>query len=122
MWDYRAQLIRVVDADTVVLLIDQGMSNRREEALRLLNVSAPEHNKPGGPQATAFTQQWMNALSPAWRWPMRVLTQPNTKREPEEDRTYVRYLATVSDMALERCLNDDLRAYLAEHPEWGHGM
>jgi hypothetical protein len=121
MWDYRAQLLRVDDADTIVILADQGFSGRQEEAIRLADVSAPELRDPGGAESKAFTQAWAAQLS-LLRWPLYVMTQPNTNPEPSERRSFVRYIGTVYDYADRgRCLNDDLAAFLAQHPEWGTG-
>jgi len=121
MWDYRAQLLRVDDADTIVILADQGFSGRQEEAIRLADVSAPELREPGGAETKAFTQAWSGQLS-LLRWPLYVMTQPNTNPEPSERRSFVRYIGTVYDYAdRRRCLNDDLAAFLAQHPEWGSG-
>lgn len=90
--------------------------------MRLLDVSAPERSQAGGPEATEFVWAWMKDL-PALRWPLLVRTDPNTAAEPTERRTFIRYLGTVWDLAHQsRCLNVDLRAFLAEHPEWGIGL
>jgi hypothetical protein len=121
MWDYRAALVRVVDGDTVVLEIDQGFSGRQEEHIRLLDVRAPEKSQPGGVDTWQYVQHWAEQL-PATRWPLRVMTVPNTNPEPSERRTLTRYLGTVVQLAIPfRNLNADVTAYLAEHPEWGPG-
>lgn len=121
MWDYRAQLVKVDDADTLVILADQGFSGRQEEAIRLADVSAPELRDPGGPESKAFTEAWL-ALLPVRRWPLYVMTEPNTNPEPTERRSFVRYIGTVYDYAdRRRCLNIELAAFLAGHPEWGSG-
>jgi hypothetical protein len=122
VWDYRAQLIRIDDADTIVILADQGFSGRQEEAIRLADVSAPELRDPGGAETKSFTQAWAAQL-PLLRWPLYVMTQPNTNPEPSERRSFVRYIGTVYDYADRgRCLNDDLAAFLTQHPEWGSGQ
>lgn len=122
MWQYRAALLRVVDGDSMVLTIDLGMSVRAEEEVRLLNVSAPERYQPGGVECRDFAIAWFAQL-PVRRWPVLVETVPNTSLEPLERRTFVRYLATVRDLAdPERCLNADLAEYLKQHPEWGSGL
>jgi endonuclease YncB( thermonuclease family) len=121
MWDYRAQLITVTDGDTVTLLIDQGFSGRQEESIRLAGVSAPELRDPGGPEAQSFTTAWMGNLA-LLRWPLYVMTQPNRNPEPDERRSFTRYIGTVYDYAdRNRCLNADLAAFLTQHPEWGSG-
>lgn len=122
MWEYRAALIRVIDADTITVLADTGFGGRQQEDVRLLDVSAPELNQPGGPEAKAFVADWMSQLTPL-RWPLLIRTDPNTAAEPTERRSFVRYLATVWDLTHQsRCLNVDLRLFLAQHPEWGTGM
>jgi hypothetical protein len=122
MFDYRAQLVNVADGDTLTILADQGFSGRQEEAIRLAGVSAPELRDPGGPECAAFTQAWMGQLQ-LRRWPLYVMTEPNTNPEPVERRSFVRYIGTVYDYAdRRRCLNSDLAAFLAQHPEWGSGI
>jgi hypothetical protein len=121
MWSYRASLIRIIDADTIVAELDLGLSVRAEETLRLINVRAPELTQPGGPQARMFVFEWCNRLPPV-RWPMLINTDKDSSPEPKERRTLSRYLATVSDLtATDRVLNNDVRAFLTLHPEWGPG-
>lgn len=118
MWDYRAALIRVIDGDTLVLLIDQGFGGRQEEHIRLLGVSAPELRQPGGVEARQYTLDWCSQLPPG-RWPLKLATAPNTNNDPDERRTLTRYLGVVSDGP--RHLGADLAQWLGQHPEWGHG-
>jgi hypothetical protein len=123
MFDYRARLVRVVDADSAVIEFDCGFGGRQEEEVRLLGASAPEHYQPGGLESRDFTAAWFKQCSSTRRWPIHVLTIPNTSLEPLEKRTFVRYLATVSDIvAPSRILNAELSGFLAQHPEWGHGI
>ena len=42
MYEYRAQVLRVVDGDTVDVLIDCGFSTFRKERVRLYGIDAPE--------------------------------------------------------------------------------
>lgn len=123
MFDYRAQLVRVVDGDSAVLLVDVGYGVRVEEEVRLLNVSAPEKYQPGGLECRDFTAAWFKQCSQTRRWPLAVTTVPNATLEPLEKRSFVRYLATVSDIvAPTRVLNAELGLFLSQHPEWGHGI
>lgn len=119
MWTYRAALIQVIDGDTLRLDIDLGFHVHTQQDIRLLAVSAPELNQPGGAEATDFVKQWMPLTD--LRWPLLVTTSINRNPEPDERRTFTRYLGTVSDIIDGRILNDDLRDYLAQHPEWGSG-
>ena len=66
-YDYPAQVVRVIDADTVILRvredIDFGfhvtLSAMSEQRFRLARINAPEAHAPGGPEATAYTTQWL---------------------------------------------------------------
>lgn len=49
--DYPAQVIRVIDGDTLVASVDLGFNLRLVESVRLSNVMAPEMNQSGGPEA-----------------------------------------------------------------------
>ena len=42
MYEYNAQVLRVVDGDTVDVLIDCGFSTFRKERVRLYGINAPE--------------------------------------------------------------------------------
>jgi micrococcal nuclease len=48
-----ATVVEVVDGDTVRLDVDLGFYVRVRMLCRLVGLNAPEHNQPGGPQATA---------------------------------------------------------------------
>lgn len=123
MFDYRARLVRVVDADSIVAELDTGFGGRQEEEIRLLKVSAPEHYQPGGLESRDFTAAWFRQCSATRRWPLHVITVPNTTLEPLERRTFVRYLGTISDITdTSRVLNADLALFLSQHPEWGSGI
>lgn len=45
-WIFKAELLRIVDADTIELLVDQGFSNFREERFRISDYDAPESYRP----------------------------------------------------------------------------
>jgi O-phosphoseryl-tRNA(Cys) synthetase len=122
MWDYRAALVEVHDGDTIVALIDQGLSGRQEEALRLLDVWAPELADPGGAETTEFVRGWFASVEARRRWPLEVWTVPTTRKvEPTERRTLTRYEAIVLNIATRASLNEAVRGFLAGHPEWGGG-
>jgi endonuclease YncB( thermonuclease family) len=122
VFDYRAALVRVVDGDSAVLEIDTGFGGRQQEEIRLLGVSAPEKYQPGGLDCRDYSAAWFKQC-PARRWPLHVLTVPNTSLEPDERRSFIRYLATIRDITDEtRILNVELATFLSQHPEWGHGI
>jgi micrococcal nuclease len=51
---YKAELIRVVDGDTVDLIIDLGFDTLRKERFRLYGIDAPEMNTAEGKAAKAW--------------------------------------------------------------------
>lgn len=51
---YPAQIVRIVDGDTVVLDVDLGFNVwQRSQSFRLAGCNAREHNAPGGVEAAA---------------------------------------------------------------------
>jgi hypothetical protein len=135
LWWYRATLDRradlspsYADGDTVRVLLDQGTGSRQSEDLRLLGVSAPEINDPGGLECRGFLLDFI-ASAPAWNWPLLCRTVPNTNPEPTQRRSFVRYMADIWHLdrydgavaVAGRHLNGELRAFLALHSEWGSG-
>ena len=58
---YKAELIRVVDGDTVDLIIDLGFDILKRERFRLYGIDAPEMNTAKGKDAKAWL--W-DALQP----------------------------------------------------------
>lgn len=123
MWTYRAALHRVIDGDTLELVIDNGFGSRQQEAIRLLDVWAPELNKSGGKETKAYVEEWMRALRSDLRWPIIVTTQTNTMVEPTQTRTFTRYVGTIwpythTGPTNETSLNSDVRQYIQDHPQW----
>ena len=91
MWDYRAKLKRIVDGDTLEVIIDVGFHGTQTEQLRLLGVNTPEMkgaSREAGLKAKQFTHEWLiqAGQSPS-EWPLIVNT--------EKDDVFGRYLATV---------------------------
>lgn len=93
---YRARAIRVVDGDTIDLLVDMGFHDMRRERFRLLGVNAPETHasdpveRARAVAATAFVTEWLekaNAFDLA-DWGVRV----DTKKDPD---SFGRYLVKV---------------------------
>jgi len=42
MYEYKAKLVRVIDGDTIVVMVDLGFNVHTKESIRLLNTWAPE--------------------------------------------------------------------------------
>lgn len=81
-----AVVLRVVDADTLSVLVDLGWSVHIEGHVRLLGVSAPERNTEKGKWASQFVEGLIATQGPQ-------ITVVTYKRDPA--RTFTRYLADV---------------------------
>lgn len=53
-YDFSAKVIRVVDGDTVILLVDLGLRLYHEISVRMEGINAPERYAVGGPESTAY--------------------------------------------------------------------
>ena len=96
---YKASLIRVVDGDTVEIIIDQGFSNFTKQTMRLYGIDAPEMRTEAGKAARAWL--W-GALQPLEAIYVQTI-QLETKAKRDK---YGRFLAVLySDLS-------DLRANL----------
>jgi micrococcal nuclease len=87
---YKADLIRVVDGDTVDLVIDLGFDTFRHERFRLYGVDAPEIRFEAGKAAKAWL--W-NALQPLEAIYVQTI-QLKTKAKRDK---YGRFLAVLYD-------------------------
>lgn len=102
-WAYRARPVKVIDGDTIDVMVDAGFNNYRTERLRLLGLNTPElkgESRPAGIAATKFVVQWLDVRKPLDEWPLIVQTHKSD--------AFGRYLAKVWRVFDERCLNDDL--------------
>lgn len=54
---YRGKVARIIDGDTLLVTTDLGFTVSADVTVRVRGVNAPEHNKPGGAEATAFLKQ-----------------------------------------------------------------
>ena len=59
---YKADLIRVVDGDTVELMIDQGFGNFTKQTMRLYGIDAPEIRTAAGKEAKAWLWEALQPL------------------------------------------------------------
>jgi micrococcal nuclease len=87
---YKAELIRVVDGDTVELIIDLGFDTSRKERFRLYGIDAPEMNTAAGKEA----KQWLiGVLGPYGAIYVETI-QLETKAKRDK---YGRFLAVLYD-------------------------
>lgn len=83
MWEYRATLNRVVDADTLELIIDLGFSVYTNQHIRIINLNSPESNTPEGREAIAYSNNLFEEVG----------TEVTVRTE--YDRSFARYLGHV---------------------------
>lgn len=88
MWEYRAQVVRVIDGDTVDVDIDLGLHVHTQARVRLLGVNAAEHNTPEGRAAEQWVADWVTKRTNS--------DQPFTIRtEKDHTEKYGRWLAAL---------------------------
>jgi micrococcal nuclease len=88
MYEYRANVVRVVDGDTLHIDLDLGIDCHTLLTVRLWGVNAPEHGTPEGDAATAYVENWVhNHAGPGG------LVEIATYKDRKEK--YGRYLGTI---------------------------
>lgn len=103
MYEYSATALRVVDGDTVKLVVDMGFGVHVVETFRLLRINAPEMRTPEGPPARLALEVLTLGVK------LRIKT---TKREK-----YGRWLAEIFSAELN--INDEMvRLGHAIHKEY----
>jgi micrococcal nuclease len=104
----RARVVRVIDGDTIQLIVDLGFYTYAEHRMRLLGVDTPEMHAPlpevraSALAAATFTTEWLrdhtlHATDPDWRFNIRT----------EKADSFGRFLAYL-ECAQGHSLNDDL--------------
>lgn len=113
LWQYRADVDRVVDGDTLDLRIDLGFGvilTGDEARVRLRDVNTAEiygtskdsEEYAAGQQHKAFVEEWV-ADGADQEWPFFIETQKDDERGK-----YGRWLAVITRRTDEAVLNDDL--------------
>ena len=85
---YKAELIRVVDGDTVDLIVDLGFDTSRRERFRLYGIDAPEMNTEAGKEAKAWLREVLQPLEAIYVQTIQLSTK--AKRDK-----YGRFLAVL---------------------------
>ncbi len=99
LWHYRAAYERVIDGDTVVVILDLGMHIRYEMRVRLAGFSAPERNSPEGKAARDkmieifYSDRYTGAMLEGRYWPLRVVTEKAPRGD--EVTSFERYVAKI---------------------------
>lgn len=87
-YTYKAELLRVIDGDTIEVRIDLGFSCWHVCTLRLDGVDTPERHEAGWREATLATRDYCGTAGGE----LIVRTRPEPKRRQDSFR---RYLAKV---------------------------
>jgi micrococcal nuclease len=87
---YKAELIRVVDGDTVDLIIDLGFDTSRKERFRLYGIDAPELRTKEGKAAKTWLREALQPLESIYVQTIQLSTK--AKRDK-----YGRFLAVLYD-------------------------
>lgn len=87
MYNYNAEILRVIDGDTYVVRVDLGWNVRIDGHIRLLGVNAPEKNTPEGIAAILFVDDLLDKLG-------ENITLTTYKLDPA--MTFARYLANIT--------------------------
>lgn len=64
LYYYKAQVIRIVDADTIVALVDLGFTSSRKEMLRFARIDAPELRGSEREAGLAAKEWLLSQISP----------------------------------------------------------
>ena len=85
---YKAELVRVVDGDTVELMIDLGFSQFTRQTMRLYGIDAPELRTEAGKAAKAWLWEALQPLESIYVQTIQLSTK--AKRDK-----YGRFLAVL---------------------------
>ena len=102
---YDAILVRVIDADTVVMHVDTGFYQwRHDMRLRLVGINAPEMNTEAGKAAKRYVDQWFASN------PKIVIETIKDSSGLDKADSFGRYLAAVYARGNMTSLNSTLLA------------
>jgi len=101
LFTYEAEVIKVVDGDTLLVFIDAGFENFLEQRIRLKGIDCPEADTPEGQKAKRFVSPRLNKLD-------FVIV----KTHKDSTDKYDRYLADIFYGPSTKYLNQEL---LDEH-------
>lgn len=92
LYRYRAQPLRTIDGDTVVVLVDTGFYGRQEVHVRLEGYNAPEVHEDGGRAATLRLAAALTTGTGAW--PLRLVS---TQKETivAQQMSFARYVGRI---------------------------
>lgn len=96
LWHFRADLLRVIDGDTIVVLTDNGMYDRHETHVRIADLWEPELDTEEGRNRRDLLIEKLQLFLPAPQrdWSLRVVTRQKETIVSEE-RSFERYVGDV---------------------------
>lgn len=118
----RARLDEIHDGDTVRMIMDTLFDSTHRESMRLKGDYAPElvKQEPFATLARDFVVAWFATHDGGTSWPYEVDTWRTSG--DNDVMTLGRYVAVVRHVVTGACLNDDVAAFLALHPDWPKGI
>ena len=89
---YRAEILRVLDGDTVDVNVDLGFGVYTKQRLRIYGVNAPEKDTEAGKAALQFVSETLYQASEVHIQTMKQSTQSDAEKREK----YGRYLTQIS--------------------------
>lgn len=113
MFEYRARNLRVVDGDTIDLMVDLGFYIYTQKRVRLIGINTAEiHNTSRdsdeyqrGIIHKQFVDEWMNDAQTGEEWPLIVRTY-----DYDSKGKYGRWVADIIRISDGRILSEDIVA------------
>lgn len=93
LWTYRARPVRVIDGDTLALLIDLGFGARYEADVRIAGIDTPELGNEDGAAAAVALGRLLAPAFEAAGWPLLVRTRKS--RTGRDARSFARWIGDV---------------------------
>lgn len=84
MWEYKGKVTRVIDGDTLEVLVDLGFHVYTSQHIRILDLNSPEKNTDAGKEALAYANKLFSELT------------PDIIVRTEYDRSFARFLGHVT--------------------------
>ena len=94
MYEYHATVPRVVDGDTVDVVIDLGLGTSRLERLRLFGIDSPE-TRGDEREAGLAAKQWLEAQLDMIGFKVVVKTYKEVTTDKDKKGKFGRYLADI---------------------------